>query len=40
VLIALGGLWLCLWQTRTRSLGLMIVAAGLALAPQANGRTC
>jgi competence protein ComEC len=34
VLIVLGGLWLCLWQTRTRTLGLVIAAAGLALAPQ------
>jgi competence protein ComEC len=32
-LMALGGLWLCLWQTRTRALGLVIAAAGLALAP-------
>ena len=36
VLIVLGGLWLCLWQTRTRALGLVIAAAGLALAPQAE----
>jgi competence protein ComEC len=36
VLIVLGGLWLCLWQTRTRALGLAIAAAGLALAPQAE----
>jgi competence protein ComEC len=34
VLIVLGGLWLCLWQTRARALGLVIAAAGLALAPQ------
>ena len=34
VLIVLGGLWLCLWQTRTRALGLVIAAAGIALAPQ------
>jgi competence protein ComEC len=34
VLIVLGGLWLCLWQTRTRALGLAIAAAGFALAPQ------
>jgi competence protein ComEC len=34
VLMVLGGLWLCLWQTRTRALGLVIAAAGLALAPQ------
>jgi competence protein ComEC len=33
VLIVLGGLWLCLWQTRLRALGLAIVATGLALAP-------
>ena len=32
-LIVLGGLWLCLWGTRIRALGLVIVAAGLALAP-------
>lgn len=32
-LIALGGLWLCLWQTRLRSLGLVISAIGLAIAP-------
>jgi competence protein ComEC len=36
VLIVLGGLWLCLWQTRTRALGLIITAAGIALAPQAE----
>jgi competence protein ComEC len=36
VLIVLGGLWFCLWQTRTRALGLVIAAAGLALAPQAE----
>ncbi|MEM7191316.1 MAG: ComEC/Rec2 family competence protein [Pseudomonadota bacterium] len=30
-LIALGGLWLCLWQTRWRALGLVIVGVGLAL---------
>ncbi len=34
VLIVLGGLWLCLWQTRARALGLLIAACGLALAPQ------
>jgi competence protein ComEC len=33
VLIVLGLLWLCLWQTRTRALGLVIAALGLALAP-------
>ena len=32
-LIALGGLWLCLWRTRLRTLGLVIAAVGLALAP-------
>jgi len=36
VLIVLGGLWLCLWHTRARALGLVIAAAGLALAPQAE----
>ena len=35
-LIALGGLWLCLWRTRLRSLGLVIAALGLALAPPGN----
>jgi competence protein ComEC len=34
VLIVLGGLWLCLWQTRARMLGLVIAAFGIALAPQ------
>lgn len=29
VLMVLGGLWLCLWQTRWRALGLVIAAAGL-----------
>ena len=29
LLMVLGGLWLCLWQTRWRALGLVIVAAGL-----------
>ena len=33
VLIVLGGLWVCLWQTRTRALGLVIAAFGIALAP-------
>ena len=33
VLMVLGGLWLCLWRTRTRALGLVIAALGLALAP-------
>ena len=36
-LMVLGGLWLCLWRTRMRALGLVVVAAGLALAP-ANHR--
>ena len=36
VLMVLGGLWLCLWQTRTRALGLVIAACGLALAPPAT----
>jgi competence protein ComEC len=36
VLIVLGGVWLCLWQTRLRALGLVIAAAGLALAPQGD----
>lgn len=33
VLIVLGGLWICLWQTPWRALGLVIAAGGLALAP-------
>jgi competence protein ComEC len=33
VLMVLGGLWLCLWQTRARAFGLVIAAGGLALAP-------
>jgi competence protein ComEC len=36
VLIVLGMVWICLWQTRLRALGLVIAAVGLALAPQAN----
>jgi competence protein ComEC len=36
VLIVLGLLWLCLWQTRTRALGLVIAALGIALAPPAT----
>jgi competence protein ComEC len=31
LLLVLGGLWLCLWQTRWRALGLVIAAAGLLL---------
>jgi len=37
-LIAFGGLWLCLWRTRWRALGLVIAGLGLALAPPGNGR--
>ena len=33
LLMVLGGLWLCLWQTRMRALGLVIAAFGLTLAP-------
>jgi competence protein ComEC len=33
LLMVLGGLWLCLWQTRMRAFGLVIAACGLALAP-------
>ncbi len=33
VLIVLGGLWVCLWRTRARTLGLVIAAFGIALAP-------
>lgn len=32
-LMLAGGLWLCLWRTRWRLLGLGAIAAGLALAP-------
>ncbi|MGH6736308.1 MAG: ComEC/Rec2 family competence protein [Methyloceanibacter sp.] len=35
-LIVLGGLWLCLWRTRMRALGLVIAALGLVLAPASN----
>jgi competence protein ComEC len=35
-LIVLGMLWVCLWQTRTRALGLVIAAFGIALAPGAE----
>jgi competence protein ComEC len=31
LLLVLGGLWLCLWQTRWRALGLVIAALGLLL---------
>ena len=33
LLMVLGGLWFCLWQTRMRTFGLVIAACGLALAP-------
>lgn len=36
ILIVLGGTWLCLWRTEIRALGLVIVAVGLALAPQGD----
>ncbi|MBM3544196.1 MAG: ComEC family competence protein [Alphaproteobacteria bacterium] len=36
ILMVLGGLWLCLWQTRARAFGLVIIALGLALAPPGN----
>ena len=36
VVMVLGLLWLCLWQTRTRALGLVIAAFGLALAPPSS----
>lgn len=32
-LMVLGGLWLCIWRTRWRLLGLVLGAAGLALSP-------
>lgn len=35
-LIALGALWICLWRTRLRALGLAIAGLGLALAPPGN----
>lgn len=35
-LIVLGGLWLWLWQTRWRALGLVIAACGLALTADAT----
>lgn len=31
--MALGGLWLCIWQTRWRLLGLAVIAAGVAVSP-------
>lgn len=33
LLMALGGLWLCLWRTRWRVIGLGLVACGIAVAP-------
>ena len=33
VLMALGGLWLCLWKTPVRTFGLLSIAAGILLAP-------
>jgi len=33
VLLVLGGLWCCLWSTRWRLLGIVPIAAGLALTP-------
>jgi competence protein ComEC len=38
VLIVLGLLWLCLWQTQARALGLVIAALGVALAPPRRPR--
>ncbi len=32
-LMVLGGLWLCLWRTRMRAAGLIVVALGIAIAP-------
>jgi len=36
VLMVLGGLWLCLWHTRMRAAGLVLIALGLALAPPSH----
>ncbi len=33
LIMALGGLWLCIWRTRWRLLGIAGIAAGLAMAP-------
>ncbi len=33
LLMAAGGLWLCIWQTRWRLLGIAAVAAGVAVSP-------
>ena len=35
-LMVLGGLWLCLWQTRMRVFGLVIIAMGLVIAPASH----
>ncbi|MEE8633278.1 MAG: ComEC/Rec2 family competence protein [Methyloceanibacter sp.] len=35
-LMVLGGLWLYLWQTRMRVLGLVIIAMGLVIAPASH----
>jgi competence protein ComEC len=40
VATALGGLWLCLWRTPWRRLGLIGFALGLLLMPLADRRTC
>lgn len=37
VLMVIGGLWLCLWQTRARAFGLIFIALGLALSPPDKG---
>ena len=39
-LMMVGGLWLALWQTRWRLLGLAPVAGGIALAPMRRRPTC
>jgi competence protein ComEC len=36
LLIVAGGLWLVIWRTRWRLLGLTVIAAGVALAPTAR----
>jgi competence protein ComEC len=36
LLLVLGGLWLCLWRTRWRALGLVFAALGLLLSGQAT----
>ena len=33
LLMAMGGLWLCIWQTRWRLLGIAAIAAGVAISP-------